>query len=679
MIENTFKVIIKLLVIFVFVSQGHIYGQKLDSLKTALTVEKDPISRLILLGKLSENCDVKDIEFYCTQSQELLKSLSPEVVSKNRNILLIEESRINNNLSYYFFKLSLYAKSEDYSMKSILSLEKTHLDTSLLISAYNNLASVYLSMKNYEKAISIFRKNLVFDYSKKDSLSLSLDYNNISSAFRQLDVTDSAIYYSKKSIELKEYFNANADLIKSYRLLGVIYLDVNALDSAQLYMNKALNIAIELNEKPDFQLIYYWKGMIEKKLGDMKKAENYFLQSLLYAKGSSGLTSLYTTHLELYKLYENQKNYGNALYHYKQYKLYEDSVISEKLQKESEIKQVKFDYSKKEIELTDKQEKEMAISNEEKKRQRLIILFGIVTIILIVLFLVFVLNRARILTKQKQFIQKQRDLLFTQQEELVDKNTLLDKKNTTITENINYAKNIQNSLIPTEEKISSTLHKECFVMFHPKDIVSGDFYWSCTKNNKQLFILADCTGHGVTGAFISILAIKSLEKVVGNHDLNDLNSVVKQLHNDFLFTFGDDTNNHYGIEFVVCCFDTQSNKMIITGSSNSVCVVSKGELEHFKFDNLSIGTKNADVSSIEIREVNLVPGSTVYLYTDGYFDQKGGPQNKRFFSKSLRNKFVEIASLDMKAQKQELINTFFDWKQTNEQIDDVSVIGIKIT
>ncbi len=654
---------------------NQIKSQNIDSLRIVLNSEKDPIKKIKILGQLASNCEFNEIEDYSNQSLNLISKLSPTQKKENDNTLIVEEARANNNLSYYFFKLSLYPKAEDFSMKSILMLEKSHLDTSLLVSSYNNLATVYLALKNYEKAISIFNKNLKYDIISKNMEDIALDYNNISFAYRGLNKNDSAIYYAKKSISIKEGLENKSDLINSYKLLGAIYLDINTIDSASFYINKGFNYAIELNDLDSYGLVYYWKGLVEQKLGNAKVAEDYFLKSLQYQKNAGNLELIYNANLELYRLYNNQKKYDKALYHFQQYKIFQDSAISTKINQESSIKQVKFEYSLKENELLDKQEKENALSEEKQNKQKLIILFISLGIIVSIVFLIFALNRARLLKKQKNFISEQRDLLSTQQQELIQKNDLLDKKNTTIAENINYALDIQSSLMPTEEKISRLINKDCFVLFQPKDVVSGDFYWTFSKNNKQLVVLADCTGHGVTGAFISILAIKSLEKVASEIELNNLQVILKKLHEDFLNTFGENINSDFGIELVMCCFE--GNKMSITGSSNSVCLVKNNELTTYTFDSISIGTKEAKLDGITIQQIDSVENSNVYLFTDGFIDQKGGPNNKRYLSKNLKEDFIKISNLPIKQQKDTLVKNYTNWKGSNEQMDDVSIIGIK--
>ena len=651
---------------------ANVFGQDIEALKKSLETEKDPIAQIKLLGKIASNCDVNDIEKYTTQSFDIIKNLKPEVAKINHDLILAEEARANNNLSFYFFRLALYSKSEDYAMKAILSLEKSHLDAALLASANNNLASVYSSLKNYDKAIAIYYKNLTFDKIVKDEKSVSIDYNNLSSAFRQTYNTDSAIYYARKSIEIKEKLQLQNELITSYRLLGTIYLEASEIDSSRIYLDKAFNTSILSGNTAELPLTYYWKAMVEKSAGFLPKAEGFLVKALEQSKSSGTIANLDVINLELYKLYEIKKNYAGALFHFKEYRVYADSLNSENQEKESQIKQVKFDFSKKEIELKDKQEREKAIADADKKRQQLIIFFGAGGLVLIVGFLIFALNRARVLNKQKKFIQ-------TQQAELVDKNKLLDKKNTTITENINYAQNIQDSLIPSEEKLKTMLNKDCFVMFQPKDIVSGDFYWAYTKNNKQLFLLADCTGHGVTGAFISILAIKSLEKAVDKYELTNLPAILKQISNDFVSTFGTDEGNHFGIELVLCCFDTFSSKMLISGSSNTVCVVNNGQLENYAFENLALGTKDTTVDNAKVQELQLESNSTLYMFTDGFPDQKGGENKKKYLSKNLRNKLIAISTQPMPAQKQELVENFATWKQDIEQADDVSIVGIKIS
>lgn len=651
---------------------NYTFAQDLEELKASLLKEKDPIAKVKLLGKITSNCPTNEIEKYATQTLDLIKELKPEVAKANQNLILAEEARANNNLSFYFYKMSLYSKSEDYAMKAILSLEKTRLDASLLTSCYNNLGSVYSALKNYDKALSIYQKNLAFNLGSNDKKMVATDYNNLSLVYRKKEMSDSAIYYASQSIQLKEELQLQDELATGYRNLGTIYLDINQLDSATVYFDKAYNSEILTGNTRELQRTYYWKAMVAKAGGDLKKTEEFLLKAIEQSKTEGNIDNLDVVNLELYKLYEAKKNYPNALFYFKEYQAYSDSLDSENQAKESQIKQAEFSFAKKEIELKDKQEREKAVAEAEKKRQQLIILFGAVGLFLVISFLIFAIYKARVLNKQKKFIE-------SQQAELLDKNILLDKKNKTITENIDYAQNIQGSLIPHEQKLSTMLGKECFVLFQPKDVVSGDFYWAYTKNNKQLFLLADCTGHGVTGAFISILAIKSLEKAVDKYELNNLPAILKQLHNDFLATFGSDDGNHFGIELVLCCFDSFSRRMVASGSSNSLCVVKEGNLENIQFENLALGTKDTTVDNAKVQELQLEPNSELFFFTDGFPDQKGGENKKKFLSKNLRNKLAAISTMPMANQKQDLVDTFSAWKKDIEQADDVSIVGIKIS
>lgn len=663
---------------FCLIGFKNTHAQQLESLKTALKNEKDPMAQLKLLGQIGDKCDIEDIETYANQTLDVVNRLNADIKKKNEKTVQLEQARAYYNLSYYFIGKQLYSVSQGNAQKAILILEENHLDTALLIASYNNMASAYMYLNKYDQALPYFKKNLIFDRHKKDEPAVANDCNNLSSAFKGLRQHDSAIYYAKQCIAIREQLDHKLYLINNYRLLGSIYLDENNFDSAQVYVNKALNYAVLLNDKNSFQALYYTKGLLEKKKGNAKDAQNYFLQALSFSRGLNSYTSIIESHHELYQLFDVSKDYAQALYHYKLYQTYKDSALSEDMKKDSDLKQMQFDTENKTLKIEQDRQIERAIASEKDQKQRLLIWFAACIIVLIIVFLLFVLNRARLLRQQKKFIEEQRDLLSTQQEELVLKNELLDKKNTTITENINYAQNIQGSLIPSEQTIAALLNKECFVLFSPKDIVSGDFYWTFAKNNKQLLVLADCTGHGVTGAFISILAIKSLEKVVSEVPITDLESILKQLHKDFSLTFRDASNDHFGIELVLCCFDSSTSELLISGSSNSVCIVHQDELNTYQFESISIGTKDADLNNIKTHKVELKPSSHIYLFTDGYYDQKGGPQNKKYLSKKLKSTFVEIAHLPIVQQKEILTKNYLDWKKDNEQIDDVSVIGIRI-
>lgn len=288
------------------------------------------------------------------------------------------------------------------------------------------------------------------------------------------------------------------------------------------------------------------------------------------------------------------------------------------------------------------------------------------------------------LAKSKEIIEQEKNTVSRQKEEIEKQKDVLFEKNKEITDSINYAKRIQRAFIPKEEAFTK-MFKESFVLFKPKDIVSGDFYWFHQTENYIYYATADCTGHGVPGGFMTMLSLSLLEEVITRDGSMRPSEMLNFIRERIISTLRQGSNSEEGqdgMDIVLCRVDLKSNMLSYAAANNAFYILRKqdngaNELLEFKGDKQPCGFF-PEPTPFTHHEIALKSGDIIYTLTDGYPDQFGGPKGKKFRYKALEELIVTNAHLGFNDQKQILLKAFEDWKGETEQTDDVCVIGVKI-
>ncbi|HAN79370.1 MAG TPA: hypothetical protein DCQ31_17185 [Bacteroidales bacterium] len=298
-------------------------------------------------------------------------------------------------------------------------------------------------------------------------------------------------------------------------------------------------------------------------------------------------------------------------------------------------------------------------------------------------------ERTAEINNQKEEIEAQRDSIEEQRDNLADKNRSLqiayeeiDRQNRNITDSIHYASRIQNAILPTNAYIKKHL-PESFVLFRPKDIVSGDFYWMIEKNNKVMIAAVDCTGHGVPGAFMSIVGNNELNNAVNIHGAQNSNIILDFLNQGVTNLLGQSKSSKIavrdGMDLALCVIDKATHTLEFTGAFNPLFQITGSELIVHSPDKNAIGNFIEDViEPFTVTKINYTPGDKFYLFSDGYVDQFGGPKDRKFMTKNFKELLLTIHEKEMEAQRDILNQSLDDWKGHWNQIDDVLVIGFKL-
>ncbi|MCC6690221.1 MAG: SpoIIE family protein phosphatase [Bacteroidia bacterium] len=272
-------------------------------------------------------------------------------------------------------------------------------------------------------------------------------------------------------------------------------------------------------------------------------------------------------------------------------------------------------------------------------------------------------------------------LLNEAYQQINEQKMIVEEKNKNITDSINYAKRIQDAILPSDEKVNSLL-PESFVLFLPKDIVSGDFYWCEQWGNQTLIAAVDCTGHGVPGAFMSIVGFNLLNQCVHEHGLTKPAVILNNLNRGLSKIIKQKSKNDSvkdGMDISLCSINRKNKKLEFAGAYNPLWLIRNGGLTEIKADKTPIGASAENTfPSFTNYEVDLQSGDAIYIFSDGYPDQFGGPAGKKFKYKQLQQLLLSIQSKSMAEQKQALIDTIKRWAGSLEQVDDILIIGVKI-
>ncbi len=286
------------------------------------------------------------------------------------------------------------------------------------------------------------------------------------------------------------------------------------------------------------------------------------------------------------------------------------------------------------------------------------------------------------LQEKEKLILFQNELLESQvierTKEVVYQKELLEIKNKEILDSIHYANGLQQAILPPENELRSLLPKS-FIYFLPKDIISGDFYWFHSSDDKIIIVAADCTGHGVAGALMSVLGTSLLNQIVNEKSVTVPAQILKQLNSSVINSLNkSETDSHAGMDIAICSIDMKNMNLEFAGAKRPLWIIRSGELLQYHGDKFSIGSQFWDNESFANHSISILPNDSVYLFSDGFADQFGGEFGKKLMTNNFKEELMFIQNKNMNEQGKLLGEYFEKWKGINEQVDDVLVIGIKV-
>lgn len=538
------------------------------------------------------------------------------VASTNLNIGVVyaDQNKLDLSLEYYKKALALY-ESGAGGKKSIAS-------------AINNIATIYSSQQKFPEALSYQYKALKLRQELNDSSGIATSLMNIGIIYLGMQHPDKALDYYFQSLEIERKLGDLRNVALNLSNIGEVYYQLQDYDNAIKISEECIEISEKIGLKPQMKQAYYVLSESHKFKKNFEKA------------------------LEYQELYANIK----------------DSIYSEESAQSIAEMQTKYDTEKKETENNLlKQESEIKNLQLSKNKTWFIVLFLGLGLVVVTAFLLYTRYR-----------QKNKDNLI-----LAEKNDEITQQKKEITDSINYAKKIQNAILPSLSLVKKLL-PESFILYKPKDIVSGDFFWVEQKGDVVLFAAVDCTGHGVPGAMMSVLGFNLLTQAVKEKGLTSPATILKHLDigiNQSLRQTTEENAMKDGMDLSLCALNTKTLELSYAGAFNPLWVVKSAtkELVEVKADKKAIGTNlEGEAGLYKNTTLQLQEGDCIYVFTDGFADQFGGPKGKKFMYKPLKELVVSNSGKPMQNQLNILENTIYTWKGEHEQVDDILVIGVRV-
>lgn len=573
------------------------------------------------------------------------------------------------------------SEAEDYRAKRGISY------------AMHNTGSIYYELGMLDKALEIEKLSLQQEIDSGSKNGEAISYSMLGKVYKKMGYPKKAKNYFERALEifqsdLVENEYGEAETLKEYATLSVEGVTKKEQDKM---FKKALDFYILLGDKEeearilldfiDFRfnnlkkdsisnvLIRVNKIVVKYELSNLR--EDYYLMRARFDYTTESYKSAYnflSNYVELENLaderYKTQDIILGGVKNQMEMKNFADSLQT----------QNKFN-------------KEILEHNKELAKVQNIVYISILGFLIVAVSLGFYMSSNR---KKKRM-----NAILSEKNELIKKQKgVVDEKNASISDSINYAKRLQSAILPTAAQVNQFL-PDSFLLFKPKDVVSGDFHWFETKNNTVLIAAADCTGHGVPGAMVSVVCSNALNRVVNEFGIVAPSKILDKTRELVIETFAKSEENVVdGMDIAFCAIDLKTKKITFSGANNPIWIIRKNQ--NFTASEFDSVYQKSELVLLELKgdkqpvgfythqkeftqtEIQLLEGDIVYLFTDGFADQFGGEKGKKFKYKPFKNTLIEINEMSMIEQEKELKSIFNSWKGDLDQVDDVCVIGFKL-
>ncbi|MFT6966503.1 MAG: serine phosphatase RsbU (regulator of sigma subunit) [Marivirga sp.] len=556
----------------------------------------------------------------------------------------------------------------------------------------NSLGVLYFNQKDYENALKYYQKGYsLIDTTTQDGAFGTFNLN-IGEVYQVLGDYTRAKPLLMKALNVFVDIGDDEGKAYCYGILARIAFNEHNFLRAIEYCNMALeHFAVDRNDlgRVEYYIllsdIYTFQNMYQT-------AEVDALRALEIASSLNALQWMMRSHQQLAKVYKVKNIFDKAYFHVETAAELRSKLLDEKGQQQ--INNMRIIYETDQLLQENKLLKINSQLSEKTIDEQRSVTIVVASFLLVISILAFFILRAnkikqksnRLLRLQNEEIRQQREEILTQaeglkdiNEEIIHKNELIEKKNKDITDSINYAKRIQAALLPYKSRIDKGL-LENFLLYKPKDIVSGDFYWYGEFDDKVVIAVADCTGHGIPGAFMSFIGHDMLNYICNIQRITAPSEILKEMKRSVIRLLRqEETGNRDGFDLSICVWDKKKNKLTFAGANHSLIYIQNEVLHHVKGNRTTIGLdERGNYEAFDEHSITVTSDTAFYLYTDGFVDQFGGPDDKKFMVAPFKELLLKNHLKQMNTQGQILHDTLAGWMGSKEQVDDILVFGFRL-
>lgn len=614
-------------------------------------------------------------------------------------------ARSNNNIANIYTYQNNTGLALEYSFKSLKSHEDLGNEEEIAYTLYN-IGNIYEAQLDLKRAIEYYEKALSISEKIDDKKQMADIYDNIGSVYQkmgdgeldtisenqQAEYYSRAIGYYEKSLPLYTEIGFEKGISKSFSRIGKINLSRGEYDSVLGNLEKSKDSYEAMGDKFELGDTYLYIGKYYNALKNYSLALKNLKQAKELAEELSSLELKSEAADEMSKSYAAIGDYKNAYLEHVLSREVENKFRNNASKKDIANQEINYQVNKKQREMELEQQKKDLLAKEEIRTQSIITKGAFIALGMVILLAFFIFRGYRIKQKSNILLEAQRDEILQKNEELLQLNEEITsqreliehqrdiavQRQKEITDSIRYAKRIQTAVMPHREMFVE-LVPDYFIYFKPRDIVSGDFYWMKKLDKHIVVAAADCTGHGVPGAFMSLLGIAFLNEIVtdsftdASGILNSLRErIIEALHQ----TWQDDEAKD-GMDICLNVINIETKELQYAGAYNPLYLIRDGELKEFKADKMPIGIHIKEPVDFTNHTIHLTGNDTIYLFSDGYIDQFGGEKGGKFKSRQFRELLLNIQDKSMNEQKGVIDETYKNWKGNEKQLDDILVIGMR--
>lgn len=596
-----------------------------------------------------------------TMFSKSLSDITKSTLFKNKGRAFYDNGDYKQAMNYYVLSQKLFEKNNWYNV------DYGHL--------LHFIGSVFKRQKEYDRALQYYLKELALAKQiKNESLEAEALYLSAAMYGEKGDIKKD-MELQMKALEIYKKLGNQKSIALMLGNISSNYAQLKDYKKAIEFCDQALEIYKQEGEEGKEGWVYRALGEYNSQLGNHKEAMVCFEKALDHTMKAETKQLLGITEIkqDMSFAFYRMGNYKDAFDTYLEYEELKDSLSNSENREYLQTLEAQYGNEKKEKEIAllnkDKQMQAAELDKQQTQRNTLIIV------------IVLVLAIAGISAYAFAGKRKTAKLLARQVEEIHYKNLEIQEKNKDITDSIQYAKRLQEAVFPDPKELNG-FFAESFVLFRPKDIVSGDFYWFEHFGNEAMLVVGDCTGHGVPGAFMSIMGHNLLNQIVLEEEIYEPARILSELDKRVSATLNKKVNkaeHHDGMDIAICLIRKAQKKLIYAGANRPLVINRENSIMEIKPDKFAVGGAfNSGSKTFTDKEVKLNDNDVMFLFSDGYQDQFGGPKGKKFKYKSLQELFLTTKG-NLVQQAEIFDKCFEEWKGGLEQIDDVTVIGIKLS